>query len=262
MRPLDLIVRAVTMNRTAVAIALAALGAVGFGVSSEPLATGEYGREGGGGTLVISSSTSGEQSFRLSAEGANDHSCGFSGSIEDGQGRVNVGTPAEPYVCTVALDKAGDALSVALSVKGESAWERCRTSMCGARAGFEGRYILLPVSCTDSARKQTRESFVHAFRSRDYQQAVELFEGLQARCARFLNWLEQDRIHNNLAIALHRLGRDAECLQELSRTEAASLTDESKLQERFVGILYDLEQYLPVARTTWKVQSACSGSNE
>ena len=249
------------MKCTALAIALAAFSAVGSGAPSEPLATGEYGRDGGDGTLIISEGTSGEQSFRLSAEGANGHSCNFSGSIEGGKAQVNVGTPAEPYICTVGLDKYGDSLSVALSVTGESAWERCRTSMCGARADFSGKYILLPPSCTDSARTQTRDGFAHAFRSGDYQQAVERFRGLQTQCARFLNWLERDRIHNNLAMALHRLGRDRECLQELRQTEAATLTDEAKLREHFVGVPYDLEQYLPVARTTWKVQRACNGSS-
>ena len=250
------------MKRTAIAIALAAFGAAGSGLPQEPLATGEYGREGGGGTLTVSSSTSGKQSFSLSAAGVNGHSCGFSGSIENGQGHVNVGTPGEPYICTVALEKTGDSLSVALLVNDESALMRCHTSMCGARAGFDGTYVLLPASCTNAARQQTRESFVHAFRSGDYQQAADLFEGLEAQCARYLNWLEGEQIHNNLAIALHRMGRDAECLRELSKTEAAPLADESKLRERFIGAPYDLEEYLPVARTTWKVQKACRGRSE
>jgi hypothetical protein len=65
---------AVTMKRTGIAIALAALGAVASGVPSEPLATGEYATENGTGTLVISSGTSGEETLTLTAEGANGHS--------------------------------------------------------------------------------------------------------------------------------------------------------------------------------------------
>ena len=251
---------AVTMKRRALGAAVAALVAAGLVTAAEPLATGEYGTEDGLGTLVISSGTAGQQSFRLSAEGANGHSCGFTGSLKDGEGRVNVGTRAELSICTVTLEKSGAALSVALSVKGEDAWEHCRSSMCGARAGFDGTYFLLPTPCTDAARQQTRESFVQAFHSGDYQQAAEIFEGLQAQCGRFLKWLERDQIRNNLAMALHRLGRDAECLQELSKTEAATVADESKLRDRFVGVPYDFERYLPIAQTTWKVQSACSGS--
>ena len=100
-----------------------------------------------------------------------------------------------------------------------------------------------------------------SIRAGDYQQAAEVFERLQTQCARFLDWFERDQVHNNLAMALHRLNLDSECLRELSKTEAASAGNELKLREHFVGAPFDFERYLPVARTTWKVQRACGGSN-
>ncbi len=84
---------------------------------------------------------------------------------------------------------------------------------------------------------------------------------LQAQCGRLLRWLEREQVHNNLAIALHRLGRGAECLKELGTTEAAVATDKSKLRAHFAGAPMDFERYLPIARTAWRVQRACSGSN-
>ena len=251
---------AVTMKHCAVGTVVAMLSAVCFATASEPLATGEYGTDDGMGTLVISSGSSGKQAFRLTAQGVNGHRCGFSGTIENGIGRVDLGTPDEPLICAVSFERAGNALSVGLSVD-ETKWEQCRPRMCGARAGFEGSYFLLPAPCTASARGETRAHFLHAFRAGDYQQAAEVFERLQTQCARFLDWFERDQVHNNLAMALHRLNLDSECLRELSKTEAASAGNELKLREHFVGAPFDFERYLPVARTTWKVQRACGGSN-
>src|SRR5437660_1130437 len=173
------------MKHCAVGTVVAMLSAVCFATASEPLATGEYGTDDGMGTLVISSGSSGKQAFRLTAQGVNGHRCGFSGTIENGIGRVDLGTPDEPLICAVSFERAGNALSVGLSVD-ETKWEQCRRRMCGARAGFEGSYFLLPAPCTASARGETRAHFLHAFRAGDYQQAAEVFERLQTQCARFV----------------------------------------------------------------------------
>jgi hypothetical protein len=129
------------------------------------------------------------------------------------------------------------------------------------RAGFEGSYFALPKGCTHAQRRATGKSFTQAFQSRDYQHAYEVLAAMQSRCARFLEWIEQDRLHNDLALTLHHLDRDADCLKELAQTLAASVSDEQGLAERIIGAPSDLESYRPVARATWHNQRLCHSGN-
>ena len=229
----------------------------GSATGAPALPTGQYKTEGGWGTLVVnpSSATAG-QPVRISARGVNQSSCGLTGIIAQGEAHISSNSNSA-LVCTVTFQ--GNGSSIAVKLLGDSPnWEECRVSLCGARTDFEAEYFRLPASCTDAEREKTDAAFAAVFRAGDYQHAYDLLQSVESTCGRFLGWVEKDKTHNNLAVALHRLHRDPECLQELSQTEAASAANEAGLQKRFLGAPFDLALYLPVAQTTWKVEKACS----
>jgi hypothetical protein len=94
-------------------------------------------------------------------------------------------------------------------------------------------------------------------RAKRYQQAYDTLSAVQSQCTRFLGPVEIDEVHNDLATALHRLDRDQKCLDELKSTQGAAADNLAELKKRYVGLPDDLERYLPVAQTTWRLQELC-----
>ena len=240
--------------------------------SAPPIEVGDYSDiDGGVGSLSIALREDGVMAFALQAQGANLHVCDVVGTIRDGQARIEgFSTPGQ--VCVIdfraVTDPAGPTVGAApasghnaieVSVNGApGSFEACRT-FCGMRASFDRTYYRMPAGCNAKARQETYSAFKLAEKDKNYRAGFDILQPLQSRCGRYLGWLEQDKVHNHLALMLHGLGRDVECLQELGRTAAGSADDEAALEKGFVGEPMSFEAYLPTARTTWTIRRRCSG---
>jgi hypothetical protein len=140
-------------------------------------------------------------------------------------------------------------------------FEACR-AFCGMRASFDRTYYKPPAGCTRPERQAIFETFRQANDAKEYSRAFAGLQRAQAECGRFFGWIERDRVHNHLALTLHHLDKNAECLSELGKTLASSADDEAALRDKLVGEPMSFEEYLPTAKTTWQVRSLCSGAEQ
>ena len=223
---------------------------------SRELQAGQYMTEGGMASLSVSAAEASGQSFQISSEGVNGSFCGVSGTIKEGEAGVTALGSEPALVCKIGFQDNGNAVSVTI-LQSNPGWEHCRFELCGLRATFEGTYFPVPPDCANTARRDTRERFARAMRDGSFQRAYDVLGQLQRQCTRFLNWIEVDEVHNDLAAALHRLDRDQECLEELNRTQGGAAGSLPSLRKHFLGLPADLERYQPTAQTTWKLQTLC-----
>jgi hypothetical protein len=220
---------------------------VAFGLSSDTLPTGEFEDvQGPGGNLVISSDDKKKLVFRLVANGANGHSCGLGGDIEGNQGRTE--SLGDVGACIVDFQTESNGITVKVD-GAEGNFEACR-AWCGMRASFDRVYIKVPAGCTPSERQAMHSASKQA---KDAKRAVDGLKRLQVDCYRYFELIERDVIHNDMALALHHLDKNRQCLRELSGTLASSADSEAALRENFYGEPTDFEAYLPTARTTWQL---------
>ena len=224
---------------------------------SRELQAGQYMTEGGVASLSVSVAEASGQSFQISSEGVNGSVCGISGMIKESEASVTAPASEHALVCKIGLQDSGNAVTVTI-LQSSPEWEDCRLAFCGLRATFEGTYLPVPSDCANTARRDTRERFTRAMRDGRFQQAYAVLGKLQRQCTRFLNWIEVDEIHNDLAAALHRLDRDQECLEELKRTQGGAAGSLPSLRKHFLELPADLERYQPTAHATWKIQTLCS----
>jgi hypothetical protein len=232
---------------------------VAFGLSSDTLPTGEFEDvQGPGGNLVISSDEKKKLVFRLVANGANGHSCGLGGDIEGNQGRTE--SLGDVGACIVDFQTESNEITVKVD-GAEGNFEACR-AWCGMRASFDRVYIMVPAGCTTSERQARNSASKQAKDAKDYRRAVDGLKRLQVDCYRYFELIERDANHNDMALALHHLDKNRECLHELSETLASSAGSEAALRENFYGEPADFEGYLPTARTTWQLHRICSGMHQ
>jgi hypothetical protein len=226
-------------------------------LSSDILPTGTFEDvDGPGGSLVIWSTDNKQLAFQLEAYGANRHSCGLSGTIAGNLGRAT-GT-ADQSVCLVDFQSKPNGVTVQVNGRPDN-FEACRT-FCGARASFDRTYYKPPAGCTRPERQVIYQTFRQAVDAKEYSRALTELQQAQAECDRFYGWIERDRVHNHLALTLHHLGKNAECMAELGKTLALSVDDEAALRNKFEGEPMSFEEYLPTAKTTWQVKAFCSGA--
>jgi hypothetical protein len=226
-------------------------------LGSDTLPTGSFEDvDGPGGYLVISSADNKQLAFQLVAYGANRHTCGLTGTIEDNRGRASAS--ADQSICLVDFHATPNAISV--QVDGAPGnFEACR-AFCGARASFDRTYYKPPPGCTRPERQAIYQTFRQTEAAKEYSRAYGELQRVRNHCGRFFGWIERDRVHNHLALTLHHLDRNGECLTELGKTLASSADDEAALREDFFGEPMSFEEYLPTARTTWQVRGLCSSA--
>jgi hypothetical protein len=193
--------------RIAAAVLMAGVSAAGH--ADDALPPGDYilGRDVG--TLTIKPASRGTQAFSISVVGANAHTCELGGKIKAGRSTPD-GQDQTP-LCEVRFEKSG---SSSLEVKTNDA-DSCR-SYCGARAWFEGTYVLPPSGCKISEIRQARDAFKKAYDRRDHAQAERLLSPVLVQCKAVISPWDEDWIRNDLALAQHKLGRDAACLDLLA----------------------------------------------
>lgn len=213
-----------------------------------PPGPGRYETEGGWGHLTLEAgSRKGTLRFVIETLGGNAHTCSVGGTLQGDRGVADDETG--PDACAIRFTARGDRIEVKPLTP-----ENCRT-FCGARASFDGTYLLPPEGCRPAQRQSRRAAFLAGYQARRYSEALAQLSALQRDCGLLLSWLETDRVRNDLAVTLHHLGRDDECLAQLKATRAAQWSTEAEVREGLPPS--DADAYLPVAKATWTNQRLC-----
>lgn len=216
------------------------------------LEAGEYITEKGWGTLTLRQGGGGRLSFVIEAVGANGHTCGLEGEVV--KGRATLETDEESGPCRVSFTPRGGGIE-SVEVVAEDA-EACRY-FCGMRAVFEGLYLKPPAGCAPAARETARTEFKRLYDKKAYPQALARLEPVLEGCARFVGWIEEGWIRNDLAITLLKTGDLAGCRRLLEPLAADAARTEEELREEYPPS--DADSYLPVvkaARTNLKLCKA------
>lgn len=226
-------------------------------VAAQPeIRTGQYVRDRDSGTLTIRSDEQSKRKFEIESIGGNCHSCSVSGVI-----RGNVGH-ADSWGADGNTSKCIISFSVNLSkvVVKPTTLEECR-AYCGARAAFDGSYVLPPAACKSAGRKAQRDSSLVLYRSRRYSQAASTLQTLITGCGGFMNWIEIDQVRNDLALSQYHNGEISQCLETLNATLAAKFKDEEELKAGGPHVYLppcDFDNYVGVAKATWFNKSLCT----
>lgn len=210
------------------------------------LAPGEYITEKGWGTLTLRQGGGGRLSFVLEAIGGNMHSCSLEGEIV--AGRATLETDEESGPCRVSFkrpDEGGEG-GEGIEVAAENT-EACRY-FCGMRADFQGLYLVPPPGCAPAARETARTEFKRLYDKKAYPQALAKLEPVFKGCARFLDWIEEGWIRNDLAITLLKTGDLAGCRRLLEPLAAEAARPDKELVGEYPPS--DADSYLPVLRAT------------
>ncbi|HEX7643354.1 MAG TPA: hypothetical protein VF472_14205 [Burkholderiaceae bacterium] len=215
--------------------------------AAEP-APGEYIAEKGRGTLTVTRGADGKMHFDISAIGANGHSCSIDGGIKEG--KAVLADPVTDNPCHVSFKPDVNSIDVVLGNPSE-----CR-DYCGARAWFDGRYLVPAPGCRNRERNATEKKFARLYGSKDYQAALNILRPVLNDCAATLSWLEEAQVRNDLAVNLYHLGRKEDCLAVLKPTIDRYGTSESKLREELPPS--DFESFLPLASAAWYNVKLCS----
>lgn len=216
--------------------------------SAENPPTGRYLRTGGSGSLTIRRDNAGKLHFAIETVGANCHTCSLDGSVEHGTGTALGDSPDGN--CRVALRPAADGSVPVAPLTRDS----CR-NFCGMRASFDGDYRVPPAGCSDSGRRSRREAALRGYRAGDYRAAADGLSALLLQCKVYMDWIEQDRLRNDLALAQYHRGDAAACLKTLQDTEAGRVANEDALRDNLPPC--DVDNYLSLARATWHNQALC-----
>lgn len=178
-------------------------------------APADYGTERGWGSLTLDRAA---RTFAISAVGANAHTCELQGQL--GGAKLNEGTADS---CRITLTEGRDGrITVAAAPATE---EACR-QFCGMRAYFDGDYLPLPAACRPDALRQQHARGLADYRAKRFDAALQTWGAGLAACERLMDRFGVWRWRNDMAIAAHRLGREADCAQwsQSVLDEAAPIT--------------------------------------
>jgi hypothetical protein len=171
------------------------------GALAQP-AAGEYVSGGGWGTLRIEPGGK----FAIDSLGANGHSCGLEGTLAGRVGR----TQEEP-VCRIELTPRGDHWSLGIA---ERDFEACR-NYCGARASFDGEYWRQLPACSGKGLDGVKAAFIRQYQGKQFDAAAATLESLFSQCGQRIFQPVEQNLRNDLALAYHHAGKDAECRRVL-----------------------------------------------
>lgn len=218
--------------------------------SASDIKAGEYVRKGGTGTLSVKPSAANKQAFAIQAFGANTHICDLDGDIRQNKAILDTGDGDKKCVVSFQVTKQGIDVIV-----DESAHEQCRY-FCGARASFDGKYLMPENGCADSERQASRKRFIGFYKQKNYASARAQLEPLLQKCSQTLHRFEDGDIRNDLAITQYHLNDFAGCLKTLEPlAEYAGLSLE-QLKENFAPS--DADVMAPIAKSARTNISLCS----
>jgi len=171
--------------------------------------SGEYQVDGGWGTLIVKQDGAKPASFKISALGANGHTCGLEGAINNGVANIDTGEKGK--ACRVGFTVTAAGVDVKPLTE-----EECRT-FCGMRATFDGLYAKATPGCEDAARSKARNRFKQLYDAKQYQYARATLEPLLTQCAKSLHWIEDGNLRNDLAITQFHLRDYSGCIATLQQ---------------------------------------------
>ncbi len=236
---------------------IAVLGATSGAWGASP-APGEYETLHGGGTLSISRQEGGALSFHIFTVGGNLHFCDLSGHIkgdkgyahEDGGSEDSAPQQSPPQTsepqCVISFKPVANGYSV-----DPGSDNACRY-FCGARAWFEGDYIMPPAGCRPGERESRRANFKSQYDAKDYAHAYETLNAFYRQCGDFLHWMTVDDVRNDLAVTQHHLGRDDACLAILKDNTVGTESGDVNLPPG------DQEAFRETAKATWFNLKLCA----
>lgn len=196
---------------------LALMWASTMAIGQSAIVPGEYITERGWGQLSVKAGRDGRPVFAIEALGANGHSCSLDGPVD--KGRAVLEGEDSHHPCVITFTAKGQGIDVRSN-------GTCRM-YCGMRAGFDDFYVRPPPGCAVAQVRRTRNDFKRLYDRKDYRQAREKLDPVLANCEKYLWWLDEGWIRNDLAITMHRLGDHDRCRGLLSKyADDAALPDE------------------------------------
>jgi hypothetical protein len=207
-------------------------------------AVGVYVLEGGGGSLTIEQK-GGAAHFAIEVLGGNAHQCQLEGAVTGEQGTVT------GDACTVRFESA--ASEVKVSVVGAD--EPCR-AWCGVRAWFEGRYLRPPDGCSAKAIDAARATFRQHYSAKAWAQAKADLQPVLDTCTKVLFRFDLAWIRNDLAITLHHLGDDAQCLRTLAPLASLAAQPDDEVSAGEPAFEEDARKLARATRTNLKLCGA------
>jgi hypothetical protein len=205
----------------------------------EEPAPGEYLTEGGWGVLTISRLSDQTTRFALETRAPNGRRCGLAGRLLGTQGVAETQKPSPPCVVTFERQATG----VLVTTEGQ---EACRW-FCGVHAQFDAEYLTPQPGCSREAGRAACAQFKQLYAAQSYDEAAELLESRQTRCAKTLG-LGPDCTLNDLAAAQYHLGRLADCRKTLEPLAADATRTDAELRALYP--LTDLAEAFPFLRAT------------
>lgn len=219
--------------------------------AADAVRAGEYVLSGDHGWLKVQRQ-GGKTLFSIESVGGNCHSCGLSGRLTGTMAQTVDEDPAEAdMACRIRMAPSPDGSQV--TVEPLTA-EACR-QYCGARAAFDGVYRKPQALCTKARQRQARNSFIRNYRAKQFAPAIAVLRPVLEQCSDFLDWVEIDRVRNDLALAYFHAGNTQQCAATLRRTRASSHADEEALREGLPPC--DFDNYVETARATWHNMRRC-----
>ena len=187
-------------------------------VSANPiLQSGTYIELGGNGKLVIDHASDAKLTFSMEIVRVNGHTCDLEGSIQDGHAILSSdgnsdenGNAVEP--CFVLFTSTPDGVEV----KARDA--RSCQRYCGSRADLsETLYFMRPhEGCDTGSLASSRKNFKRLYEGHKFSKAEAILVPILANCKKTLEWFEEARIRNDLAITQYHLGHTKDCLETLN----------------------------------------------
>lgn len=220
--------------------ALVCLVMLGATAAQAQVAPGSYFMEDGGGVMKIAPGK-----FEISTGGA-PGVCNIQGTLKGSSGRAT-----EEDVCLLAFRAKTGGYEVVIKTE-----EGCR-SYCGAHASLDGFYYKPAPGCADSERKVSRAKFRAAYDAKEYAKAEGIIAGQLKTCAKTLQPIEAAGIRNDLAITLHHLGRNADCLKALAPLAEEVAQKDEEIEGRYTSAQW--ETYKVYVKATRANLALCKG---
>lgn len=173
------------------------------------LISGLYIQAGGLGELELSEVAGGRQ-FKIDTVGANGHSCTASGPLAAGDVIYIKKFSADTPACTLTFTPKEGGIEVVLTPLSD-----CHSQYCGVRASIDGLFLTAPKLCATKAATKRRAEGQALYGKKQWEAAVQVWQGLFDQCAPFLFWSTVDWLRNDLALGYHKLDRNEACLKSL-----------------------------------------------
>lgn len=206
------------------------------GIAAPTLLPGEYVTTQGWGVLTVRAGT--PMTWSIRTVGSNAHTCQLDGTWKDGVAQLS--TDADAPGCRVSFTVSAQGVNV-----GDNDHESCRY-FCGVRAGYTAMYEQPVAACTPSQVRKTRRIFQQVYQQHAYAQAVHVLAPVLAQCARYLTWLDDGWIRNDLGLTQAKLQDKAACQRTLAPLAADAAKRDEVLRDEYPPS--DADAWLSVVR--------------